>query len=139
MSSINAFIPKMNDVEKQKCSFSEAYVIRKGKKLLLLAPCFSFPILFIWDFIEGNLIQKLETSSGITDICLWNNNYIFAAFINSTKGNFALIDIYKREIIKSFKKEVNCGFAGIKKKKNNSGNYLITTNKKGNLDLFLME
>ena len=139
MSSINAFIHKMSEEEKKDCSFSEPYVIKKGKKLLLLAPCFSFPNLFIWDFIEGNLVEKLVLSSGISDICLWNDNYIFAAFVKSTKENFALIDIDKKEIVKSFKKDINFGCAGIKVLKHNSGNYLITANMKGNLDLFLMK
>ena len=139
MSSINAFIPKMTKEEKEKCCFGEAYVIRKGKKLLLLAPCFSFPTLFIWDFIEGNLIEKFAISSGISDICLWNNKYIFATFVKSTKENFALIEINKKEIVKSFKRDINFGCAGIKVLKHSSGNYLITANMKGNLDLFLME
>ena len=139
MSSINSFIQKMAKEEKEECCFGEAYIVRKGKNLLLLAPCFSFQTLFIWDFIKEDLIQKFATPSGISDICLQSNNYIFAALDKSTKDNFALIDIGKREIVKSFKKDINFGCAEIKVLKYASGNYLITTNKKGNLDLFLME
>ena len=137
-SSIASFIPKMTLEQRKNNGFDEPYVIRKGKKLLLIGPCFDYPLLYIWDFIKGDLIEKIDTSSGMSDMCLWNDRYAFAGLVNSENNNFILIDLKKGKVEKYFKKEVKNGCAGIKALKHESGNYLITTNMKGNLDLYVM-
>ena len=71
-------------------------------------------------------------------MCLWNDRYAFAGLVNSENNNFILIDLKKGKVEKYFKKEVKNGCAGIKALKHESGNYLITTNMKGNLDLYVM-
>ena len=137
-SSIASFIPQMTLEQKKNNGFDEPYVIRKGIKLLLIGPCFYYPLLYIWDFIKGDLIEKIDTSSGMSDMCLWNDRYAFAGLVNSENNNFILIDLKKGKVEKYFKKEVKNGCAGIKALKHESGNYLITTNMKGNLDLYVM-
>ena len=103
---------------------------------LLLGPCFYHPYLYIWNFFEGDLIHKFETPSGISDINLWNNYYVFAALVESQSQNFILIDIEKGKIVKEFKKEINNSCAGIKVINLENEKYLITSNLKGNLDLY---
>ena len=138
-SSINKFIPKMTLEEKKNNGFDEPFVVRDKNRLLLLGPCFYYPYLYIWDFINGDLIKKVETTSGISDMCLWNDTYVFAGLIKSDKNNFILINIKNGEIVKSFKTETNNSCAGIKIIKAESGTYLITANMKSNLDLYILE
>ena len=88
--------------------------------------------------MNGNLIKKVETNSGISDICLWNNNYFFAGLVNSDKTNFILVNIDRGEIEKEFIKEINNSCAGIKVIIHDSSYYLVTANMKGNLDLYIM-
>ena len=92
--------------------------------------------MYIWNFLDGDLINTIETPSGISDICLWNNYYAFAALVKSQNQNFILIDIKRGEIVKEFKKEVNNSCAGIKIINHKNEKYLITSNIKGNLDLY---
>ena len=137
-SLINKYIPKMTKNQKENNCFGEPFIIRNGKKLLLLGPSFSYPYLFIWDFIKGDLIKIVDTTSGLSDMCIWNNTYAFAGLTESDKNNFILINIKGGKIVKSFKKETNNSVAGIKVIKHESGTYLITTNMKGNLDLYII-
>ena len=134
-NSLKKFIPTIQK-EKDNNGFDEPYIIKKGKKLLLLGPCFYHPYLYIWNFLDGDLINTIETPSGISDICLWNNYYAFAALVKSQNQNFILIDIKRGEIVKEFKKEVNNSCAGIKIINHKNEKYLITSNIKGNLDLY---
>ena len=71
--------PKEKDEEKEKeqNGFSEAYIIEKDEKIILVGPCLYYGFLYFWDFINGNLLHTLKTTNGISDICLWNNNYIY--------------------------------------------------------------
>ena len=138
-SSINKFIPKMTLEEKKNNGFDEPFVVKNRNKLLLLGPCFYYPYLYIWDFINGELIKKVETTSGISDMCLWNDTYAFAGLVKSEKNNFILINIKNGEIVKSFKTEANNSCAGIRIIKHESNIYLMTTNMKSNLDLYVLE
>ena len=137
-SSISKFIPKMTFEEKKNCGFDEPFIVRNGNKLLLLGPSFYHPYLYIWNFTTGDLIKKVDTTSGLSDMCLWNNTYAFAGLTKSDKNNFILINIKEGKIVKSFKKETNNSVAGIKVIKHESGTYLITANMKSTLDLYVL-
>ena len=139
-SSFKRFIPKkITPQEKDDNGLDEPYIIQKGQRSLLLGPCFYYPYLYIWNFFGGDLIHKIKTPSGISDICLWNNCYVFAALVKSQSQNFILIDIENGEIIKKFKKEINNSCAGIKVIKHENEKYLLTSNLKGNLDLYFYD
>ena len=56
--------------------------------------------------------------------------------VDSKDGNFILIDINKGNIIKEFKEEIDNSCAGIKVLNYKDEKYLITSNIKGNLDLY---
>ena len=105
----------------------------------MVGSSFYYPYLYIWNFINGELIKKVETTSRISDICLWNDTHAFAGLIESEKNNFILINIKNGEIVKSFKTEANNSCAGIRIIKHKSAIYLMTTNMKGNLDLYVLE
>ena len=72
--------------EKKNNGFDEPFVVRDKNRLLLLGPCFYYPYLYIWDFINGDLIKKVETTSGISDMCLWNDTYVFVGLTKSDKN-----------------------------------------------------
>ena len=137
-STINKFIPNMTKEQKENNCFGEPLIVKNRNKTLLLGPCFSYPFIYIWDFFKGNLVKRVETTSGISDIFLWNNNYFFAGLVDSEKSNFILVNIENGEIEKAFIKERNNSCAGIKAIKHDSAYFLITSNMKGNLDLYIM-
>ena len=83
-SSIMGFIPKMTE-EKENNGFD---VIKKNNKLLLVGPCFYYGFIFLWDFYNRDLIKTIKTSSGISDINFWDNNYIFAGMVHSKNESF---------------------------------------------------
>ena len=60
----------------------------------------------IWDFHSGKLFQQISPSVSISlrGICLWNDNYLFAA---GDDHEVKLIDLNKGEFIKSFKGHTN--------------------------------
>ena len=145
----NKFIPpkeeKKEEEEDKKeeddNGFDEAYIIEKNGKLILIGPCFYYGYLYFWDFSKGDLIHKLETGFGISDICLWNNKYIFASLNNSTFYQFELINYDTQQIEKKFKKDEkdNHG-SGIKILRHETkGNFLISFSLKGKLDLYIIE
>ena len=137
-SSIMEFIPKMTE-EKENNGFDEPYVIKKNNKLLLVGPCFYYGFIFLWDFYNRDLIKTIKTSSGISDINFWDNNYIFAGMVHSKNESFILINIEKGEIEKKFelRKPYDVS-AGVKVLKHESGNYLISATMSGDLNLFVM-
>ena len=144
-SLYHKFIPlidkKGEEKEKEKSnSFGEAFIIEKDKTILLIAPCFNYGYLFIWDFEEGNLIKAIETASGISDICLWDNKYIFASLVND-QCQFVLINIKNMKIEKEFEGIGNEYYGnGIKVLRNDlKGNYLISLSLKGKLDLYTID
>ena len=137
-SSIMEFIPKMTE-EKENNGFDEPYVIKKNNKLLLVGPCFYHGFIFLWDFYNRDLIKTIKTSSGISDINFWDNNYIFAGMVHSKNESFILINIEKGEIEKKFElRKPNDVSAGVKVLKHESGNYLISATMSGDLNLFVI-
>ena len=78
----------MTSEEKNNNGFDQPCVIKSEKKSLIIGPCFNYPYLFIWDFFNGDLIHKVTNTSGISDICIWNNSHAFAGLVNSKDINF---------------------------------------------------
>ena len=131
---------KKEEKEKEENGFSEAYIIEKDEKIILVGPCFYYGFLYFWDFINGNLICALQTTSGISDICLWNSKYIFAS-LNDSMYQFILININNMKIEQKFKREGKEHFGnGIKLLRHEKkGNFLISLSLKGRLDLYILE
>ena len=133
------FIPPFTEKEKENNGFDEPYIIEKNGQYILVGPCFYHPYLFFWDFFDGDLIYKMELESGISDICLWNNDYLFASFTHG-EHQFALINVNDKKVEKTFncKEKEQAGF-GVKIVKNKFyGNYLISIGLNGYLDLYSM-
>ena len=118
--------------------FDEGYIIEKNKLLILINPCFYFEYLFFWDFVNGDLICKLSMDSGISDICIWDNNYIFASFNEIYPYQFILINTKYNKIENKYsEKDKNSRLCGIKVLRNKSkGDFLITFNISGKLNLY---
>ena len=96
--------------------------------------------LFFWDFFGGDLLHKMILESGISDICLWDKNYLFAS-LNHSEHQFALINVNDKVVEKNFGiEEEDPRGCGIKVLKNDSyGNFLISTGINGKLHLYSME
>jgi len=133
------FIPSFTEKEKKNNGFDEPYIIEKNGQYILIGPCFYCPYLFFWDFFDGDLIYKMELESGISDICLWDNDYLFASFTNG-EHQFALINVNDKKVEKTFsnkeKEQRGCGVKIVKNKF--YGNYLISIGLNGYLDLYSM-
>lgn len=133
------FIPKIKESEKENICFDEAYIIEKDNSIILIGPRFDSGYIYFWDFVKGDLIDTININSGISDICLWDNEYIFAS-LNRSESQFALININKVEIEKNFfvDKKDSKG-SGIKVLRHESkGNFLICYSLSGKLDLYKM-
>ena len=136
----NKFIPPMEIKETKKYDFDEAYVVEKDdNKSILVGLCFNFGYLFFWDFFHKDLICKMETNQGISDICLWNNNYIFAA-LHSGENQFILINANTKKIEKQFQvRALNELGGGIKILRHKTkGDHLIVISSNGKLDLYTL-
>jgi len=136
----NKFIPAMENKETKKYEFNEAYVIEKDdNKFILVGPCLNFGYLFFWDFFHKNCIYEIETNRGISDICLWNNNYIFAA-LHSGGNQFILMNADTKKIEKKFPvRGLNELGGGIKILRHKTkGDYLIVISLNGKLDLYTL-
>ena len=131
------FIPPFTEEEKEHNGFDEPYLIENDRKYILIGPCFYHPYLFFWDFFEGDLIYKMKLESGISDICLWDNDYLFASFTHG-EHQFALINVNDKKVENTFndkeKEQRGCGVKIVKNKF--YGNYLISIGLNGNLNLF---
>ena len=82
----------------------------------------------------------MKLDSGISDICLWNNNYIFAS-LNGDQSQFILINSQTHKIEKTFEVDEEdasgCRIKVIRAK--SLGNYLISSSIKGKLDLYTID
>ena len=134
------FIPILSQKESENNGFDEPYIIEKDDKCILIGPCFYYGYLFFWDFFEGDLMYKMELESGISDICLWDNDYKFAS-LNHSEYQFALINVNDKIVENNFGiKEEDPRECGVKVVKNEShGNYLISVGINGNLYLYSMD
>ena len=131
------FIPLFEN-EKLR-GFNEAFILEKNNSFIIVSPCFYKNYLFFWDFKNGCLINKIALDSGISDICLWNNNYIFASFNEFISPKFVLINTKYYKIEKKYY-EIKHPFdriCGIKALRHDSkGNYIITSTMTGKLNLY---
>ena len=135
-SLYNRFTPRMS---LKYNSFTEGHVIEKDEKVILIGTIFSQGFIFLWNLISKNLIEIITLSNGITDICLWNNNYIFACLNGGMKDKFVLLNLNNKNIEKRFDdiKDNNC--IGIKILKHRTeGDFLITFSSSGKLYLYKM-
>lgn len=134
------FIPALSFVEKKNNGFDEALVIEKDNNFILIGPCFYYGYLYFWDFFKGDLLYSMKLDSGISDIGLWSNNYIFASLTNGA-SQFILINLNKKKIEKEFKViDKDTKVCGIKILKNTLyGNFIISSSMNGKLDLYFDE
>ena len=134
-SLYHKFIPK--NYLKDIC-FPEGHIIENDEKIILLGPLFSAGFLYLWDLINKDLIKIIKLSNGIMDICVWNNNYIFAALNGSIQDKFILLNINSEEIEKGFGDlEINRNCYGIKLLRDKNGvDLLITYTAEGKLYLY---
>ena len=135
LSLYKKFIPTFQD-KKEFNGFDEGQIIEQNNLLILIGPCFYYGYLFFWDFSNGCLISKVTLDSGISDICIWDNNYIFASLNKCDKFGFVLINTkYNNIEVKFIDKEPR--LCGIKVLNNgNKHNFLITFNMSGKLNLY---
>ena len=131
-SLYNKFIPSYLY---KSTSFSEGHIIEKNEKIILLGPSFSTGHIFLWNLINKDLISIIRLTLGIMDMCIWDNNYIFAS-LNGVSKDFVLINLNNKEIEKEFSNlKVNC--CGIHLFKNRvAGNFLILCTTEGQLLLY---
>ena len=132
------FIPKLTEEEKKHNGFGEAYIIEKDSQCILVGPCFYYGYLFFWDFFKGDLLYTMTLDSGISDISLWDNDYIFAS-LNHSSSQFCLINANTKEIEKVFtvedKEKRGCGIKVLRHE--SKGNYLISSSINGKLNLYI--
>ena len=141
LSLYKKFIPKFQD-ESPYNGFDEGYIIENNELLILICPCFYYGYLFFFDFANGCLINKITLDSGVSDICLWDNKYIFVALNKCRNYQFVLLNTKYNKIEKKFT-EIDKGsklLCGIKVVRNKSkGDFLITFNMSGKLNLYIIK
>lgn len=133
-SLYNKFLPK-NTLNK-KNPFAEAHIIEKDEKEILIGPNFSLGCLYLWNLRTKNLVSLIQLTNGITDICLWNNNYIFVSFVNAEKDKFILLNLDSKEVEKKFDDIKDNICYGIKILKHKTGDLLMTFTSAGKLYLY---
>ena len=140
LSIYKKFIPKFQD-EKEFNGFHQGYIVENNGLLKLFCPCFYYGYLFSFDFVNGCLINKISFDSGISDICIWDNKYIFVSLNKCNDYHFALINSKSGKIEKKFVEiEKDSKICGIKVIRSESkGDYLITFNMSGKLNLYIIK
>ena len=135
LSLYKKFIPKIKDAIN---GYDESCIIEKNEILVLVCPCFYYEYIHFWDFKSGELISKMSFDTGISDICLWNNNYIFASFNDYNYSQMILINTtynkIEKEYIENSKDSRICGIKILKHK--SKGDFLISSDLTGNLNLY---
>ena len=132
------FIPSFGN--KKIAGFGETIIIEKNNNVILIGPCFYKKYLFFWDFINGCMISKMKLDSGISDICLWDNNYIFASYNGFSSPKFILINTKYNKIEKKYHTDTEnyfhriCGIKVIRHE--TKDNYIITSTITGQLNLY---
>jgi len=92
----------------------------------------------IWNFHSGQLLNEIEVANNeIFNLCLWNNDYLFAACMNNP---FVLVDLKNRKIIGKYGEKED-GAISLKKGINyKCGECLISLhNKTGKISLWLIK
>ena len=132
-SLYNKFLPK-NTFNNNP--FAEGHIIEKDEKEILIGPNFSLGCLYLWNLRTKFLISLIQLTNGITDICLWNNNYIFVSFVNAEKDKFILLNLDSKEVEKKFDDIKDNICYGIKVLKHKNGDLLMTFTSAGKLYLY---
>ena len=119
--------------------FCETIIIEKNNNIILISPCFYKNYLFFWDFKNGCMINKMELDSGISDICLWDNEHIFASYNEFISPKFVLINTKYCKVEKKYQDNIHnnhriCGIKTIRHE--TKGNYIITSTMDGELNLY---
>jgi len=119
--------------------FCETIIIEKNNNIILISPCFYKNFLFFWDFQNGCMMNKMKLDSGISDICLWDNEHIFASYNEFFSPKFILINIKYNKVEKKYKDNIHhvhrvCGIKAIRHE--TKGNYIITSTMGGELNLY---
>ena len=124
--------------EKNDSGYFEAYLIEKNGRLVLIgARLSSYKVenLYIWDFEKVHLIKKVNIKAVLTDINIWDQNYIFASFLENDYL-FALIDINNCSIVKNFQNNIQQKCYGVKVLRDiKKGDFLILLTSTG-VDLY---
>ena len=81
----------------------------------------------------------MKLDSGVSDICLWDNEYIFASYNEFISPKFILINTKINKIEKKYNDKIDnyhriCGIKAIRHE--TKGNYIITSTMTGNLNLY---
>ena len=135
-SLYNKFEPKLMLKSKR---FAEGIIFENEEKLILLGPLFSHGFIFLWDLISKELIYSIKLSHGITDICLWSNNYLFASLNDSIRDKFVLINLNEKCIEKGFDDiKDRCCFGIHILRSKREGGFLITFTSAGKLYLYTL-
>ena len=133
------YSPSENNEIMDENGFSEACIIEDKDNLIIVGSSFNQG-LYLWDFINGKLISKMDIK-GINNICLWNNDFILASVNKSELCEFILIDANNKKIEKKIGGGIIDQFGcGIQLLRNLSkGNFLISFSNKGELKLYALE
>ena len=129
----NKFLPKNTT---KNYAFAEGHIIEKDGKEILIGPNFSLGCLYLWNLRSKVLISLIQLTNGITDICLWNNNYIFVSFVNAEKDKFILLNLDSKEVEKRFDDITDKICYGVKILKHKTGDLLMTFTSAGKLYLY---
>ena len=134
------FIPPKKEKDNQEILFNEACITRKDDQVILIGTSFNHGYFYFWDFDNKKLINITKMDCDISNICLWDNNYIFASFYNS-KSEFGLInlkDMTIEEIKIENDKNEKLGKGRCVKllKRESNYNYLISISFNGELNLY---
>ena len=130
---VKSFDFEKNDIYKNyinnsdKNNYTHA-VINNSDIIKKIISCNCIGGIKIWNFHSGQLLNDIEVlKSKITSICLWNNDYLFAACENNP---FVLINLSNKEIIKYFGEKEECTLAIKKGIQDKYGECLITQHSK---------
>ena len=133
------FLDKVFIIDEENDSgYFEAYLIEKNGRLILIGALLSsykVENLYIWDFEKVHLIKKVNIKGVLTDINIWDQNYIFASFLENDYL-FALIDINNCSIVKKFENNIQEECYGVKVLRDiKKGDFLILLTSTG-VDLY---
>ena len=128
-------------ITNKKGGYVEAYMFEKDKKNFLVGAILdsiSGENLYIWNFENEALIYKIYLGITLTDINLWNNDFIFASLCDAEDYGFLLFNIKEKKIVKKFiLNDKTQRIYGIKILTDSiKGDYLITLSFFGKLDLY---
>lgn len=84
-------------VTKKENYFYEPCIIEKDENLIVIDFNYLSKNLYFWDFEKGYIISVMPLESGISNILLLNNDYIFVSIYNG-KTKLNLININKKKI-----------------------------------------